>query len=91
MPGPRPLPGRGAKAAFDAAAQRIDSSIERAACSSVAGKGVHSSSAIVTVASRLCWMAIERAGVRRWRLPSRCDWKVTPSASMVRSLASDIT
>ena len=36
-------------------------------------------------------MSIERSGVSRCVLPSRCDWNVTPSSSSLRSFASDMT
>ncbi len=55
-----------------------------------AGNGVHSSSAMVMVASRLCWISIERSGVSRCFDPSMWLRKVTPSASKVRSFASDM-
>jgi hypothetical protein len=47
-----PYPARGRNADFERSAQRIESAIERAASSSVAGKGVHSSNAIVISAPR---------------------------------------
>ena len=73
-------------ASRERAAQRIDSCMDVRACAGVAGKGVHSSSTMVIVASSRCWISIERAGVRRCLEPSRCDWKVTPSASSVAQL-----
>ena len=69
----------------------MERSIDACACSSVAGNGVHSSNAMVMVASNWCWIAVERSGVSRWALPSRWERKVTPSSSMVRRPASDIT
>ena len=39
-------------------AQRIDRRMDSAACSSVAGNGVHSSKAMVMVASRRCWISV---------------------------------
>ena len=73
------------------AAQRIDSSIDVATASSVAGNGVHSSNAMVMVASSWSWIAVEISGVSRWALPSKCERKVTPSASIRRSPVSDMT
>ena len=46
-------------------AQRIDRRMESAATSSVAGKGVHSSNAMVMVASRRYWISVDRSGVSR--------------------------
>ena len=82
-----PYPWRPTKLSRDNAAHRMDNSIDRRASSGVAGNGVHSSSAMVIVASSLCWIAMDRAGVRRWLDPSMCDWNVTPSASIFRSFA----
>jgi len=36
-------------------------------------------------------IAIDRSGVSSWRLPSRCERKVTPASVMVRRAASDMT
>ena len=85
-----PCPGRSRNAAFDRAAQRIESRMEPAASSCVAGKGVHSSSTIVTSLPSRCWMPTARSGVSAWRVPSICERKVTPSSAMVRRPASDI-
>ena len=49
------------------------------------GTGCTRRSAMVMVASSRCWISIERSGVRRCSLPSRCERKVTPSASSLRS------
>ena len=62
-----------------------------AASASVAGKGVHSSKHMVMSAPSWRWMAMLRSGVRRWLVPSMWLRKVTPSSSMLRSAASDIT
>ena len=75
----------------DRTAHRIDSSIEARAWSSVAGNGVHSSNAMVMVASNWSWMAVELSGVSRCAVPSRWERKVTPSASILRSPDSDMT
>ncbi len=65
--------------------------MESRACASVAGNGVHSSSAMLTVASSFPWISMEVSGVRRWALPSMCERKVTPSSSSLRRPASDMT
>ena len=65
--------------------------MDAAATSWVAGNGVHSSNTIVMVASSLCWIAVEISGVRRCGVPSTWLRKVTPSSSIVRMPASDMT
>ena len=82
-----PRPERGAGPGRPAHRQRHGGP----ACSSVAGNGVHSSNAMVMVASSWCWIAVEVSGVSRWAEPSRWERKVTPSSSILRSPASDMT
>ncbi len=84
-------PGRGTKAVRERSAQRIDNSIEVSTSSRAEGKGVHSSNAIVISAPSRCWISTERSGVSKWRLPSRCERKVTPSSPIFRKAASDMT
>jgi len=50
------------KASRDRFAQAIDSRIELAATSGSDGNGVHSSKAIVMVASSRCWIPVDRSG-----------------------------
>ena len=76
---------------MDRAAQRIESRIESAASSTVAGNEVHSSSTIVTSLPRRCWIPTARSGVSAWRVPSIWERKTTPSSATVRRPASDIT
>ena len=35
-------------------------------------------------APSVSWISMERSGVSRWREPSRCDWKATPSSVIFR-------
>ena len=56
----------------------MDMAIEVSACSWVAGKGVHSSNTMVMVESRKRWISMERSGVSRYWVPSRCERNVTP-------------
>ena len=56
-----------------------------------AGSATHSSSCMRMSESSRSWISIERSGVSRWAEPSRCDWKATPSSSILRSAASDMT
>ena len=55
---------RGLNAALDRLAQRIDNAIELAASGLVAGNEVHSSNAMVIVASRRCCISVERSGLK---------------------------
>ena len=87
----RPWPGRGAKTALERAAQRRDSSIARSTSASGAGKAMHSSSTMVMVASKRCWISTERSGVSSWRLPSWCELNTTPRSVSLRRSASDMT
>ena len=49
--------------------------------------GTSSSNAITMSDPSSRWISIERSGVSVWRVPSRCDLKVTPlSSRFVRSL-----
>ena len=43
--------------------------MEASACACVAGNGVHSSNAMVMVASNWSWMAVDASGVSRWAEP----------------------
>ena len=65
--------------------------IEEAAAPSSTGQGVHSSSTMAMSAPKRRWISTARSGVSAWRVPSMWERKVTPSSSISRRPASDMT
>ena len=72
-------------------AHRMDRRMDSATASRVAGKGVHSSNAMVMSASSIRWISTDRSGVSVWAAPSTWERNRTPFSSTLRRFASDIT
>ena len=81
-----PCPAARRNALRERSAQRSDRRMARSTSASVHGSFTHSSNCIWMSEPSRSWISIERSGVRIWRDPSMCDWKVTPFSSSLRSL-----
>jgi len=74
---------RGAAARTDTALGPARRQFERRLCArTIAGNGVHSSSAIMISLPSACWISIALSGVSTIGAPSRCDRKRMPPSSI---------